>query len=915
MSSPITAVAGRKARRAMVALCALLTAATVLAANDRIAPRPISGAERAAVEIAAGYLSRGPAAVIERLSPSSPLRRIAARDLPAEIETRLGPNAGAKWQLATTFPALADKVVVFDVEFPSGADDAVMLKMKHEGNGYSIDDIRMLAMPAERPDALKHTVLASTVTTTDASWRDLLKFLPLALGFLAAAIAISGALMARGGPSTRRGAAIATSVLAVAALAAGLFSGRLAQSSRSASASAANRDGVLRLARLLPIRRALANGGAGRVASPGPIDQDPEIGTIARVWHAQIAQQNAGADRLKRMLAPLGEPSEIPLAEIIRARAAQQRNDEVAAAVSYENAIRLGPGRDSLWSEAAQSVMVLGFEDRARRYFDRLQKTGSRDADVYYIGAALASMKNNDERAAKLLEMGWKMRPVDRADLVEAAVFWETLRKAGSSHYINLSTPTEATFAAAEVSTNAVTLPADAMPRVSGGLLSVRIGDRELLVPGGASLAPAGTPVVDAGTWKREEEAKGLTDFEQIVVSAQNASAYTQPALKQRIMRTAAALHRHNRWPDLIRLTDGLDVKSEYIPAEMFFLRDTALQRVGRTADARTLVEQLAVSRALQRKNDVDTLVELGEMLAEHDLYDAAIKVFERAHSLKPNDATDNRIGQLVMNKRLATRYSTHRTEHFEIRYPEDVTTATAQSIGKVLEFELKRLQKWVPVADFKPVTVNVVWWEEFRSTYTGNDYILGFFQKSITVPFAGIPSMFPEAVQILSHELCHAMIAQATNNQSPRWFHEGLASRVEMREYHENAFTMYEDDKLLALPLLDAVIGGSPDPSMISQGYTQSQTLIRYIEAAYGPKGIQTVLTAFRNGATTEEALQQLSGKPLPEFEQALRAWGRSGSRTFDSPALVRYDADENESEIRWSPNQQRSISLGRQQ
>jgi len=899
--------------RPMRLVCALLLLALPVVASAA-KPRPVSDAERAGVEIAAAYLSRGPAAVIERLASSSPLRKVPASELPAEIETRLGPATGATWQLGTSFPALADKVVVFDVEFPSGADDSVMLAMTKEGERWTITDIRMLALPVERPAALRRTVLASAVATTSNGMDDLLRFLPLLLGIAAAVIAFAGAMLARGGAETRRNCALAAIMLAIAGLAAGIAAGRFTTMKPSASTTDATGDGTLRLARLLPLRRALASGVVASAGSPNTTINDPKIGTTSRIWHAQLAQQNENPTAVARMLSTIPEPSEIPLAEVLRARAALLRDDDVAAAVAYENAISLGPGRDSLWSEAAQAALALGFEDRARRYFDRLEITGSRDADVYYVGSILASSRKANDRAAAMLQTGWTMRPIERSDLVEAAVFWETLRKAGSSHFINLSTPEEATFAAPDVSTRAVALPADATARVSGALLSVSIGDRQLLVPGGAPLAPAGTMVVDAGTWKREEEAKGLADFATSVTAAQKSSAYTQPAIKQRILRTARALSRHNRWTEMLQLTDGLDPKAEHVPAEMFFLRDTALQRAGRNDEARRLVEQLAVSRAMQRKNDVNTLVQLGEMLASHDLNDAAIRVLERAHNLKPSDAIDSRIGQIQMNKRLATKYSTHKTEHFEIHYPEDVTTMTAQSIGRVLEAELIRLQKWVPVANFKPIAVNVVWWEEFRATYTGSDYILGFFQRGITVPFAGIPEMFPEAVAVLSHELCHAMIAQSTNDQAPRWFHEGLASRVEMREYHENAFTMYEDDKLLALSLIDAVIGGSPDPSMISQGYVQSQTLIRYVESAYGARGISTLLASFRNGATTEEAIQQLSGKSVPAFEVGLRAWGRAGSRVFDNPPVTRYDND-GEQEMRWTAPQQRRITLGRTQ
>ena len=95
---------------------------------------------------------------------------------------------------------------------------------------------------------------------------------------------------------------------------------------------------------------------------------------------------------------------------------------------------------------------------------------------------------------------------------------------------------------------------------------------------------------------------------------------------------------------------------------------------------------------------------------------------------------------------------------------------------------ELARLQEWIPVRNFRRVIVNVVWWREFRATYTGSDAILGFYNGKITVPFAGISRYAPEVVSILTHELCHAMIAQATNDQAPRWFQEGLAQRVEMR-------------------------------------------------------------------------------------------------------------------------------------
>jgi len=154
--------------------------------------------------------------------------------------------------------------------------------------------------------------------------------------------------------------------------------------------------------------------------------------------------------------------------------------------------------------------------------------------------------------------------------------------------------------------------------------------------------------------------------------------------------------------------------------------------------------------------------------------------------------------------------------------------------------------------------------------------------------------------VAILSHELLHAMLAQATHDQAPHWFQEGLAQRIEMKSYSPNAFNMYTDEKLLALSLLDSVMRGSPDPEMISQAYVESQTTIRYIEARYGQAGLARIIAAFRDGATTEDAIQQLSGGTVAKFDADMRAWGRGAAHVFDNPPIIDYQPED--SGIHWT-------------
>lgn len=878
--------------------CALVSSASF--ATDAI--RPISYAERAAVQIVANYLSRGPEAVYDQLSTSSPLRKLTKSDALQEIEVRCGPPAGSTWELQTVVPALKDQTAVFNVSYPSGADETVVINLEAENADFKVRDLRILAEPSSTEPIFP--VEADATAATKGSTNP--NSLPLAAGILASALVVSSAFTSGRKPGAAR-IMIAVAIVAVALASYVAFQQMRLKQAQAAAAqvAAADSEAYPRLAKLLPFRRAIAAGTDVAAAAP-PVALKGVAANVARLWNAQLDLEQMRIDSAMRALRAEPEPSQTPLAEILRGRLAFLQAKETDSVIAYEHAVTLGPGRDGLWLETSQALDTLGFSDRAEAYLKRLSRIGSRDANVYYSLAVLAALHGHNEDSVNALKTAWNLRPVRREQLVATPVLWSALRKPEVVNEIKLSAAAEATFASPAVSTRAIELPPNAQPRVSGDFLAIQIGDSDMAVPGGACLAPQGTPVVDAGAWSRTEEQKALGDFNQLSSVAGNPGAYTQPQLRRRITKCAEALAVHNRWADLIHLTDGLSPRSEHVPADLFFLRDLALQRVNRDEDAKHLLLELTRSPALQRRNDPQQFVELGAMLAQLDQFDPAVKVLDHAASMKRDAAggIDELVAKISMNKRLANNYQTYGTPHFQIHYPDDVAQAFVQQMGEILERELKREQKWVSVADFKPVIVNVVWWRDFRSAYTGNDFILGFYQGGkLTIPFAGIPGWYPRITAILSHELCHAVIAQATNDQAPHWFQEGLAQRVEMVPYAANAFNMYDDSRLLSVSLLDAVLRGSPDPGMIGEAYIVAQTIIRFIEASYGQNGINTMLAAYRDGATTEEAIRKLSGLSVADFDAKLRSWGRSGTKVFENHDLVDYSQMLTESgELRWS-------------
>ncbi len=864
---------------------AFVLAVTALFASSAQADvRPISDVERTAAQIAIDYLTRGPEAVVQQLAASSPLRKLSPSDALAEIEVRLGPPSGATWELQTVVPALKDKSAVFGISYPSGVDDAVVFDFVPEAGTFKVQNIRMLAQESKKIDFFENAAIPRDTHEHPSGSR-----LPLIAGIVAALASLIAAF------ATSKSRLVARALIATAA---GMMLGSFAvvirekgQPPPAMPVSVAPRETDPLMAPLLQLRRAVASGSGDIDAAFASAPKRGACGDVATLWRAQFDMQQMKLDDVKRTLGRYASASYVPLVEILRARRALLQGDEASSAVAYERAVNLGPGRDGLWLETAHALLALGYDERAARYLRRLTRIGSRDSGVYYTLAMYEASNHHEDDSERLLGQAWRMRPAERAELVEAGILWSILRREKTANVISLSAPAEATFASPVLATHSIVLPPGAQSRVSGEFLDVRVDQQELLIPGGAALAPAGTRVVDAGEWARTDEQQSLRDLPQLVRLPHNAALFAQPSLRLRMIHAAAALANHNRWTDLLQLTDGLSPTTDQVPPELLFLRATALQRTQRAPEAKQLVTDLTASRVLQRKRDARALIQLGESLAAFDLFDPAIKMLDKAQAIHANPVIDERLRQIEMHKQLATRYQTYNSGHFEIHYPNDMPVLSAQQIGVILESEYKRLQSWVPTPNFQPVVVNIVWWHDFRSIYTGNDFILGFYQGKITLPFAGVMVYVPEVVAILSHELCHALIAQATNDQAPRWFHEGLAQRVEMRRYHANAFNMYDDNRLLAVSLIDSVMRGSPDPDMIGEAYIESQTVIRYIESAYGHAGVAKLLAAFRNGATTEDAIRALTGDSVAAFDQHLRGWGRSGQRVFENPEPIHYD------------------------
>ncbi len=125
---------------------------------------------------------------------------------------------------------------------------------------------------------------------------------------------------------------------------------------------------------------------------------------------------------------------------------------------------------------------------------------------------------------------------------------------------------------------------------------------------------------------------------------------------------------------------------------------------------------------------------------------------------------------------------------------------------------------------------------------------------------------------RVLRHEFSHVLTLQATQFNIPHWYTEALAVRIE-----GSAFPPSWEELLLErqpkgeLFNLDTINDGfrkpkSPDDWTLA--YCQASLYAVFLEQKYGADSNAKLLTAYRQGKTTEEALREVFSIEKPQFE-----------------------------------------------
>ncbi len=630
----------------------------------------------------------------------------------------------------------------------------------------------------------------------------------------------------------------------------------------------------VRLAPLLPLRDALAEGLTGeleRLFAEPP--QDEKLRMIALLWESQYRLESLdlehASERFTRALDP--RPTEPPpLIGLQQARLRLHHLDGVRTSIDYDTAVEYGIDDDGLRLEAVEAERLLGFLDEEA--YKELGRMGTRAADVYYRLARTATFYK-DADAEQLFRTAWQLAPRERAEIFADPVLARLAVRPAIHELLQLGVDREPRVTPPEAERRPLALPAGAEPRLLGSLLVIALGDGEIAVPGGGVLAPAGTASLDASTARTRHEEEVLSRLDELAELAGSPEVYTNLRLRGRLETAAWALTRHERWDDLLRLTDGMPAEVSEAAASLSTSRALALMRTGRQQEANSLLVALAKQAEAGEAKDIGPLVVLAELCAEQGKYKTAAVLLRKADAELPSPVFESRVQKLKLEYNIARSKGAVKSRHFRIRYTDALVEEQAINVARDLETERERLRAWIPVRpEAEVVEVNLFPHYDFAEAYGSGT--LGLFDGKMRIPFIDTANFQIVLSGVLSHELAHAMIKSYTGDlEAPHWFHEGLAQLLEMERGFDYP-PRDEHGRRLALSVIESAFEKARGAELQTMAYNESAWLLYFIQDRYGISGIRKLLDIFARGEDSETAIAEAFDLSLADFYGLFDAW-----------------------------------------
>lgn len=299
---------------------------------------------------------------------------------------------------------------------------------------------------------------------------------------------------------------------------------------------------------------------------------------------------------------------------------------------------------------------------------------------------------------------------------------------------------------------------------------------------------------------------------------------------------------------------------------------------------------------------------ELGLLYTQSGEEDKARAALEEAHARDPFNLRTTNYLRLLDDLEAFAR---HESPHFVILYDRAADPVVGQVFADYLESVHEELCALFGHAPSVPTYIEVFpTHDAFSVRTTGSPWIgtVGASTGRVIAlvaprPGGGTQGTFHWA-GVLRHEYVHTITLSATENRIPHWMTEGLAVYAEKTplrwEWAPLLQSAVAEGGLFPIEELTFAFIRPKRPGDRALAYAQSYWVCRFIEQRDGFDALLRLMERFREGRTEEQALADVLGLSVPQFNEAFGAWAADqvAGWGYDEATTTRYRSLREEGE-----------------
>jgi len=154
-------------------------------------------------------------------------------------------------------------------------------------------------------------------------------------------------------------------------------------------------------------------------------------------------------------------------------------------------------------------------------------------------------------------------------------------------------------------------------------------------------------------------------------------------------------------------------------------------------------------------------------------------------------------------------------------------------------------------------------------------EWVSGVFDGKIRVSVDPDSGVTPLLQAVLSHELAHALIRQASADRAPGWLHEGLAQWFEGRRLTRRDFqSILAGHKPLTFSEMEGLFERPQSRADARRHYAQMLGLVEYLVARRGEGAVACIVRGFADGGSADEILRRETGFSREALFAGWKSW-----------------------------------------